>query len=194
MDPRPPSAVIEVRRNFDPVRWQVAAPTSDSGATLLLTWTAQPQSLDAGVPLPVRTVLAQALCAVGACWFAGDAGGELPVATLTLRRKLERRQVPVFRADRPAELLPAFESGAHDWSMGAQWIVVGERDGGSDEPFVGLLKRLFEDWTLPQAWPREVAVIVQAGVDGDAAGCHCPTAAVEATLRETIRRFSHDKA
>ena len=93
----------------------------------------------------------------------------------------------IFRAERAAELLPAFEAGAHDWSMAAQWIVV------ASGPFtvkdvLRLMETLLEDWKLPADWPEEVPLIVQAGVDGDAAGCHCRSSQIEQELCGALQR------
>ena len=109
------------------------------------------------------------------------------MATLSLRRGLSRRQAMIFRAERAAELLPAFEAGAHDWSMAAQWIVV------ASGPFtvkdvLRLIETLLGDWELPADWPEQVPLIVQAGVDGDAAGCHCRTPQIEQELRRALQR------
>jgi hypothetical protein len=180
------SSVIEVRQHFDAIAWQVAASRAPASATFLLTWTVTPEPVDAGIPSPVRDVLAEALCAVGPCWFAGDADGRAPVTTLRLRRGVSSRTAPIFRVDRAEDLRPAFESGAHDWSMAAQWIVVaadGERDRVID-----VLRTLLEDWNLPDDWPPDVSAIIQAGVDGDAAGIHCRTQEIADQLRAALER------
>jgi hypothetical protein len=33
------------------------------------------------------------------------------------------------------------------------------------------VETLYRDWKLPDPWPEDVAVIVQAAVDGDGAAC-----------------------
>jgi hypothetical protein len=180
------SAVIELRRHFDSTAWQIASHLARPGSTLLITWTVEPEPVDAGIPPTVRTVLAEALCDLGPCWFAGD---EEPgaTATLLLRRKLASRRAFIFRADRPDELLPAFESGAHDWSMAAQWIVVAARDRADAEP-ADLVRSLLENWKIPAAWPAAVLAIIQAGADGDAAGCHFRTMEIEQEMRAAVER------
>jgi hypothetical protein len=106
---------------------------------------------------------------------------------LHLRRKLASRRAFVFRADRPDDLLPAFESGAHDWSMAAQWIVVAARDGDGTGP-LDVVRSLLEDWMVPAEWPAAVSAIIQAGVDGDAAGCHFRTPEIEREFRTALQR------
>jgi hypothetical protein len=182
------SAVIEIRRHFDSTAWQVASVSTASGSTLLLTWTVEPEPVDAGIPAAIRPVLAEALCGLGPCWFAGDEGSGAPVAMLPLRRKLLRRQAPIFRVERASDLWPAFESGTFDWSMAAQWIVVGAKAGGDSDRILEVLRSLLEEWKLPVAWPEGVSAIIQAGVDGDAAGCHCPTRDLERELLESLER------
>jgi len=180
-------AVIEVRRHFDANAWQLAAPAA--GSTLLVTWTVVPEPPDAGLPAAIQPVLAEALCALGPCWFAGDPGSGQPVARVRLRRHILAREALIFRADRPQDLLPAFDSGAHDWSMAAQWIAVGASSGGAaHERVVEVLESLLERWELPGDWPADVPAIIQAGVDGDAAGCHCRTREIEDALREALQR------
>jgi hypothetical protein len=53
---------------------------------------------------------------------------------------------------------------------------------------VNLLGELLESWELPDPWPPEVSAIIQAGVDGDAAGCHCRTQEIEQDLRALLQR------
>lgn len=181
------SKTIELRRRFDPRNWQIAARGPDAAPTLLVTWQVEPEPVDAGVPPLIQTVLSEALCGVGPCWFAGDLGSATPVATLSLRRGLSRRQAMIFRAESAVELLPAFESGAHDWSMAAQWIVVAS-GLFTVKDVLRLIETLLEDWELPADWPEEVPLIVQAGVDGDAAGCHCRSPQIEQELRGALQR------
>jgi hypothetical protein len=181
------TATIEVRRRFDSRSWQVAARGPASAPALLVTWQVQPEPVDAAVPPLIQAVLAEALCSLGPCWFAGDLGSGAPVATLSLRRGLSLRQAAIFRAERAAELLPAFEAGAHDWSMAAQWIVVASGPSKVAD-VLPLVEVLLRDWKLPADWPDEVPLIVQAGVDGDAAGCHCRTPQIEKDLRGALQR------
>ena len=51
-----------------------------------------------------------------------------------------------------------------------------------------MIQTLLEDWKVPDEWPAEVSAIVQAGVDGDAAGCHCRTRDIEKDLRGALER------
>lgn len=178
--------LIEVRRHFDATAWQVASSGGSSGSTLLVTWSVEPEPVDAGVPPAIRMVLAEALSALGPCWFAGDEDVGIPVATLLVSRGLSWQKTFVFRADRPQDLHAAFESGTHNWSMGAQWLVVGSAHSTSNDGVVGVIRTLLEDWNLPKRWPAEVSAIIQAGVDGDAAGCHCRTQEIEGELRKAL--------
>ena len=147
-----------------------------------------PEPVDAGIPPAIQAVLAEALCEVGPCWFAGDDDLRPPVTTLELRRTLHRRKVAIFRAEHAADLLGAFEAGSHDWSMAAQWIVVGAKGAASSDAILSVLRHVLESWELPTAWPADVSAIIQAGVDGDAAGCHCRTESIERELRDALRR------
>ena len=182
------SGVIELRRLFDRSVWQVASGGPLSGSTVLLAWTVEPDPVDAGIPPAIQPVIAEALCDLGPCWFAADEGEVSPVATLELRRKLARGKALIFRADRAEDLRAAFESGSHDWSMGAQWIVVGAKSNPSGDGILPVLRSLLEKWELPVGWPADVSAIIQAGVDGDAAGCHCRTQEIERELRDALER------
>jgi hypothetical protein len=180
--------VLEIRRQFDANAWQVTSPGPPSGATVLLTWTVEPEPVDAGVPPAILAVLGEAFAALGPCWFAGDDGSAAPVATVRLRRGISSRKSPIFRVDRASALSAAFDSGAHNWSLGAQWIVIGAGDSAADDQIVDVIHTLLEDWQLPGDWPAEVSAIIQAGVDGDAAGCHCRTHEIERSLRDALER------
>jgi len=181
------SVTIELNRQFDPGRWQIAGRRDEGGPTLLMTWELETDPVDAGMPREVQTVLAEALCSLGFCCFAGDPGSGTSIGPLTLRRGLSRRRTEILRAERAADLLPAFDSGAHDWSMAAQWIVV-SAPGTARDTVLALLKGLLDQWELPAEWPAVVPVIVQAGVDGDAAGCHCRTPEAAQKLADAIQR------
>jgi hypothetical protein len=180
--------IIEIRQQFDAKAWQVASPGPPSGATVLLTWTADPEPVDAGVPPAVLAVLGETFVALGPCWFAGDEGSGTPVAAVRLRRGISSRKSPLFRVDRPGDLTAAFEAGAHDWSQAAQWIVIGAGDSAAGDRIIDVIRTLLQDAELPGDWPAEVSAIIQAGVDGDAAGCHCRTHEIEQTLRDTLQR------
>jgi hypothetical protein len=108
------------------------------------------------------------------------------VTTLDLRRSFRVRSASIFRADGATDLLRAFESGSHDWSMAAQWVVVAAKGGASRDGILAVLQHLLELWELPADWPADVSAIIQAGVDGDAAGCHCRTQQIERDLRDAL--------
>ena len=182
------SGVIELRRSFDRSRWQVGSGGPPSGSTVLLTWTVEPDPVDAGIPPAIQQVVAEALCDLGPCWFAADEGEGSPVATLELRRRLARGKALICRADQAEDLRPAFESGSHDWSTGAQWIVVEAESDTSGDRILPVLRSLLEKWELPVDWPADVSAIIQAGVDGDAAGCHCRTQEIERELCDALER------
>jgi hypothetical protein len=63
----------------------------------------------------------------------------------------------------------------------------------TDQQFVDVLRSLLEKWELPESWPDEVFAIIQSGVDGDAAACHCRTSQIEQTLREALQRAAHSR-
>jgi len=71
--------------------------------------------------------------------------------------------------------------------MAAQWIVV-SAPGTEADTVLALMKGLLDQWELPGEWPAVVPVIVQAGVDGDAAGCHCRTPKAAQELIDAIQR------
>ena len=93
----------------------------------------------------------------------------------------------LFRASTGIQVLPAFSSGRHDWSMGAQWLVVIDRAAAVDTDLGALVKQLFED-SFPQRWPGALRVIIQAAVDGDGAACHCRDPAVRDELIDAMQR------
>lgn len=176
---------VQFLDDYDPRQWQVAR----SRHSFLLTWAVEPAPVDAGVPERVQQVIAEALCALGRCWFPGDPGGGRIVASPRVRRGVASRTVRIIRADCAAELRPAFESGAHDWTQAAQWIVVGAPEL-SDQSAAEVVAALLKDWELPQAWPDGVLAVVQAGVDGDAAAVHCGSAEVRAAVRASVERLA----
>jgi len=185
---------LDLCTEFDANRWQVAVSSSFLGKTLLLMWSVEPEPVDAGAPPLIQRVLAQALCELGVCWFAGDEdAGEL-VARVELRRGVASHRTQIFRADEARLLLAAFESGTHAWCMGAQWIVVGSRECAADDRAVSLIRALLERWALPAPWPGEILAVVQAGVDGDAAAVHCCSADVERSLRGILERVAQREA
>ncbi len=171
------SIQLEIEERFDGKRWQVcsaAAPAS----TVLLSWRVTPEPVDAGVPEPVARCLANALLRLGDVYFGGDeseAGvGEAPVASIELRGGLRRHVLQLFCADEANAVLPAFDSAVHPWTRNAQWLLVSRRlvgRQGVDEGLKELVQRLYREGKLPPLWPKGVAAIVQAAVDGDGAGC-----------------------
>lgn len=184
------SGVIELRRRFDRAAWQLAPSAPAGTPTVLLTWTVEPEPIDGGIPTIIQTAVAEALCHVGPCWFAADADehGAAPIATLGLWRGLSRRRALIFRAERAAEVRAAFESGSHAWALGAQWIIVGSRNLPSSDRILDVLRSVLRAWRLPRDWPPDVAAIIQAGVDGDGAGCRCRTPEIEQELRGALER------
>lgn len=160
------AVVLEIHREFDPVIWQTASRLPPGATRFLLTWQVSPPPVDAGMPEPIRPVFGEALCSLGAVLYGGD-GQSGSFAGLELRRGLRRSPLALYRAATAAELLPAFESGRHDWSMSAQWLVV-TRPASEN---AASIQALYEDWALPAAWPPGWLLIVQAAVDGDGAAC-----------------------
>jgi hypothetical protein len=53
------SLAIEIRRRFEPTAWQVAIAKPPQGSTFLLTWTVEPEPIDAGIPPAIRAVVAK---------------------------------------------------------------------------------------------------------------------------------------
>lgn len=146
------SVTIELNREFDRGRWQIAGRRAERGPTLLMTWQLETAPVDAGIPPQVQTVLAEALCSLGFCCFAGDPGSGTSIGPLTLRRGLSRRRTEIFRAETAAYLLPAFDSGAHDWSMAAQWIVASAPGTGADT-VLALMKAYWTSGNCPPSGP-----------------------------------------
>jgi hypothetical protein len=176
--------VLDIVHQFDPALW-MATPRRSAGAVLLLTWTLTPQEPDAGIPDVIASVFAEALCSIGPVVYAGDGedetGGPSRIARVMIRRGFRRHELAVFHADSPAQLLPAFESATHNWSMNAQWLVVC-RAPAMHEELEGVLEALYGDWALPEPWPQSVALIVQSAVDGDGAVCYSADETVEASF------------
>jgi len=50
-----------------------------------------------------------------------------------------------------------------------------------------LTRTLYQDWFLPSPWPVSLLLVVQSGVDGDAAICHCKDTQIDAQFRATLR-------
>ena len=181
--------VLDIRDEFDRLAWQIAQPIQ-SASTVLVTWTVTPEPVDAGMPMRVAEPFSDALAALGAVLFAGDPDHQTSVAairTIPLRRGLRRHDLFLFRASTGIQVLPAFSSGRHDWSMGAQWLVVIDRAAAVDTDLGALVKQLFED-SFPQRWPGALRVIIQAAVEGDGAACHCRDHAVRDELIGAMRR------
>ena len=170
----PSKLSLEVRHRFDQALWKSVPPPATPASTLLVTWTLEPEPVDGGMPPSVQTPFASALCALGTVFYAGDAEAETAatqIAEVQVRSGLRRRLLMLFRAQSESEVLPAFESGIHDWSLNAQWLMVA--DPAAPQQLDALTRTLYQDRQLPDPWPDGVLMIVQAGVDGDAAICHC---------------------
>ena len=166
---------IEVRHHFDLSLWQSVPLLPEPTSTLLVTWTLEPAHVDSGMPPIIQNPFAEALCALGDVVYAADADAQTAapqIAQVQVRSGLRRRLLMLFRARSAPQVLPAFDSGIHPWSMNAQWLIVTDPSLAFDllEP---LARTLYEDWQLPVPWPEALPLLVQAGVDGDAAICHC---------------------
>lgn len=180
------AVTLDVFHEFDPTVWQIASPAA-AGSSLLLTWRVTPQPPDGGMPDCVMQVFAQALCSMGPVVFAGDEedGDSRCFQELVIRRGLRRLNLALYCANSIAQLLPAFASGRHDWSMNAQWLVVmGSRTADND--IVAAVRTLYEEWALPEPWPSGALMIVQAAVDGDGAACFSANKTVEEVFVEAL--------
>jgi hypothetical protein len=135
-----------------------------------------PEPSDGGMPPRVQVPFAAAVCALGTVFYAADTDAARVatlVAEVSVKQGLRRRKLSLFCAHSGPAVLPAFESGIHNWSANAQWLIVSS-PSGLDPALLGCLARtLYQDWHLPNPWPEAVMLIIQAGVDGDAAICHC---------------------
>jgi hypothetical protein len=178
---------LDIFHQFDAAMWQTT-PAGSAGSALLFTWALTPPPPDGGMPESVARVFGGALCSIGPVIYAGDdesadfrwaeeAVSE-PQWSEARRRGFRRFKLALFRASSAAQLLPAFTSGRHNWSMNAQWLVVLDSPAPADH-MVAVVKTLYEDWTLPDRWPLGVAMIVQAAVDGDGAACFSANKAME---------------
>ena len=165
------AVILDIFHRFDPANWQTSRPTS-TGTAVLITWTVAPAPVDAGIPVCVARVIAEALCSLGAVIYAGDDKDERfrCAADVVIWRGLRRFKLALFCASSAVQLLPAFTSAMHDWSMNAQWLVVTDSTT-VENGVIAVVKTLYEDWTLPDQWPPGVIMIVQAAVDGDGAAC-----------------------
>jgi hypothetical protein len=113
---------------------------------------------------------------LGTVFYAADAEAETAatkIAEVRVRSGLRRRLLTLFRAQSENEVLSAFESGIHNWSLNAQWLMVTGPAALAFDRLEALTQTLYQEWRLPDPWPDGVLLIVQAGVDGDAAICHC---------------------
>jgi hypothetical protein len=184
------SAAIEARHRWEPSIWQSAPLLPNPASTLLVTWTVEPVPVDSGMPPVIQAPFAEALCALGDVVYAADADAQTAapqIAQLQLRSGFRRCTVRLFHAHSAAQVLPAFESAKHAWSMNAQWLMV-TRGPPEVELLESLVRVLFEDWRLPVPWPEGVLLLVQAGVDGDAAICHCRDRSIDDLLCAGLRR------
>lgn len=170
---------LDIFHQFDAAMWHTT-PAGSAGCSLLFTWTLTPPPVDGGMPQSVARMFGGALCSIGPVVYAGDDEGADSRCSeeAVIRRGLRRFKLALFRAGSAEQVLPAFTSGRHNWSMNAQWLVV------LDSPAVlnhmlAVVKTLYEDWRLPDRWPSGVAMIVQAAVDGDGAACFSANKAVE---------------
>jgi hypothetical protein len=186
---------IEVQHHFDPTLWQSAPLPAKPASTLLVTWTVDPEPIDAGMPPSAQALFAAALCTLGTVFYAADAEAQkaaTQIAEVQIRISLRRLLLRLFRAESKNEVLPAFESGLHDWSMNAQWLIVAARTDLELDVLEPLARTLYQDWRLPTPWPESVFLIVQAGVDGDAAICHCRDREVDERLCTALRVAATD--
>lgn len=181
---------IEVRHQFDPTFWQSVPLLAEPTSTVLVTWTLEPAPDDGGMPPSVQAPFAAALCALGTVFYAADAEAQeaaTQIAEVAVKRVLRRRKLLLYRARSERGVLPAFESGTHDWSMNAQWLIVAGPSGLESDRLEAVARSLYQDWRLPTPWPESVLLIVQAGVDGDAAICHCKDRQVDDRLCSALR-------
>jgi hypothetical protein len=180
------AVILEILHQFDPAIWQTKSQTS-TGTSVLITWTVAPPPIDAGIPLCVARVFAEALCSFGAVIYAGDDKDEnfRCAVDVVVRRGLRRLRLVLFCANSPAQLLPAFTSARHDWSMNAQWLVVTDSTT-KENGVIAVVKTLYEDWILPDQWPPGVIMIVQAAVDGDGAACFSANKSVEERFLQAL--------
>jgi hypothetical protein len=166
---------LRILRQFDRAIWQ----TADRLPSLLLTWDPQQEG---GIPQRVARVLGEALCLIGPAIYAGDpesAGSE--ARELVVWRGLRRLSLALYRAGSADQLRPAFESGRHSWAMNAQWLIVLDSSAAASD-VDATVATLYRDWQLPDRWPDDIAVIVQAAVDGDGAACFSANRDVEERL------------
>ena len=184
------ASFMELRTQFDAAQWQVSSTVPEGSSFALLTWTVVPEPIDAGAPPIVQQILAETLCHLGVNWFGSDEVSRSPGISVRVRRGPIQRIIRIARAEQPADVLSAFNTGTHDWSMAAQWIVVTERPLREGDQLKPLLVRLFEDWNLPAVWPPGVLAIVQAGVDGDGAGIYCRSRDIDDVFRKDLQRTS----
>jgi len=50
-----------------------------------------------------------------------------------------------------------------------------------------ITRTLYQDSFLPWPWPESLLLVVQSGVDGDAAICHCKDSQIDAQFRSALR-------
>ena len=180
---------LEIRHHFDPTQWQSVPLPPTPATSLLVTWTLDSPPIDGGMPPIVQSLFSAALCSLGTVFYAADSEAESAAtlfAEIQIRQALRRRLLMLFRAQSPSEVLPAFESGLHNWSMNAQWLIVIAPSPLELDTLEPLARTLYQDWRLPTPWPAGVLLIVQAAVDGDAAICHCQDRQVAERLSDAL--------
>jgi hypothetical protein len=177
------------RRGTPEAHWQLG-PTPTGGRWTLIGWSQHPESVDAGVPLAVRLLIADALAAAARVTFLTSSltprqgpGWSLAGSDSVLRLKRERGFSLRLRAQ-PAEMVlvstrspktiaTLFDDAGYPWWMQSQVALLSEPDSLLPEPSFELVADLLACDLNRQASAlirQGVHAVLRPAVDGDAAG------------------------
>lgn len=134
--------------------WPGNLPDDGPGRTLMVTWTIDPEPVDAGVPMPLQTLLAT--------WLTGQGLVAFPNRLSLLGR------VEWTVATKPGEAAALFDIADFPWWTGTQAALI-----SSEAPDQDLLTRAMAKHLIGDAWVTAVGTggchaVVRAGIDGDA--------------------------
>lgn len=133
-------------------------------------------AVDAHVPEQIVDALAACLLNHGTVLFADNSKNSTNEEVGLLRLGLIGKQSSLVKAADQDQVQNAFDARSHDWSMGAQWLMSVDLDLASKSDIVDFATSLYKNWQVPSQWPDFLKVLIEAGVDGDAAGVFCKTA------------------
>lgn len=162
----------QITRAFSCKKWEISESKYPSA---LLQWDEDPWPVDAEVPLRLKDALSTSLLQRGTILF-GDNPKE-PDNSVMGRMRLRSLAKPscLVQATDASAARRAFDASEHHWYMGLQWIFSVDLNTASHNDIVEFATEVYRDWTVPSVWPDYLRVLIEAGVDGCAAGIFCRT-------------------